>query len=382
MSEENSFSKGLFAEFPEDVAPLAARDQFKPWHKPRKQYVRSVLWRNELEWLLGNKKNTDRSLKYIGLPGEDLLDLRYFYEQFSSSFSTLRFLGFDTALSRESSGISVSLQEIKSLDKVDSSNSDIRADNFSKLSQENSVATLAARDFGPVDVVNADLCGNFGNDTPDVAADSLYSAFRTIFSIQNRRADPWCILLTTRIDRSSIDPVSEARMVEIVIDNLENCEGFSNSYLKFVDNSGAVDTSGMSSSVYFNVMSIGYSKWFARFALKIKSAMTISGVAKYKVDPSSDACDMLSVVYRFEPTYSGVNDPSGLAANADQNLGPSECKIVKGFPYAISHASDVDEMFNEDLVLRDEMIATSADLLVQARYDRDAYVTWCKSLFS
>ena len=54
---------------------------FLPWHKPRKQYVRGEQWCKEILKMVDEVLPENNILKYLGLPGDDLLDLRYFHEQ-------------------------------------------------------------------------------------------------------------------------------------------------------------------------------------------------------------------------------------------------------------------------------------------------------------
>ena len=54
-----------------------ARREFKPWHKPRKHFVRLHQWCHETRQLLKKLQYANGSeLRYLGLPGEDLLDIR------------------------------------------------------------------------------------------------------------------------------------------------------------------------------------------------------------------------------------------------------------------------------------------------------------------
>ena len=51
--------------------------EFKPWHKPRKQYIRLRQWCAIVRWLIRKVgMQQGDSLRYLGLPGEDLLDIR------------------------------------------------------------------------------------------------------------------------------------------------------------------------------------------------------------------------------------------------------------------------------------------------------------------
>ena len=104
------------------VHPQTERMDFKPWHKPRKQFVR----REQLSALLlrlYEQRNPGDPLCYLGLPGTDLIDLRYLHEQLCRATDRpLRFLGFNTQAQRGNPAhvqLTVSLDEVRRLANVD-----------------------------------------------------------------------------------------------------------------------------------------------------------------------------------------------------------------------------------------------------------------------
>src|SRR4051794_33064978 len=79
-----------------DVAPTEpTRKQFMPWHRPRKQFVRREQWW-ELVRRLYEGRPDGAPLRYLGLPGVDLIDLRYLHDRVCNPVGRpLRFLGFN-----------------------------------------------------------------------------------------------------------------------------------------------------------------------------------------------------------------------------------------------------------------------------------------------
>ena len=67
--------------------------EFLPWHRPRKQFVRRM-WKGCLEDIL-KQREPDSEISYLGLPGADLLDLRFFG---ASDFSGVRWWGVGPSL--------------------------------------------------------------------------------------------------------------------------------------------------------------------------------------------------------------------------------------------------------------------------------------------
>ena len=63
----------------------ADENTFKPWHKPRKQFIRENQWFNPLQRIAkSNKYNTINTINYFGLPGGDLLDVTYISQKLSA----------------------------------------------------------------------------------------------------------------------------------------------------------------------------------------------------------------------------------------------------------------------------------------------------------
>ena len=77
--DQDDLTSGIFGDF-EYAPPQTEPKEFKPWHKPRKQFVR----REQLATLLlrlYEMREPGDPLLYLGLPGTDLIDLRYLHEQ-------------------------------------------------------------------------------------------------------------------------------------------------------------------------------------------------------------------------------------------------------------------------------------------------------------
>jgi hypothetical protein len=128
-------------------------------------------------------------LKYLGLPGIDLLDLRYFHSQVCETRNiNLRFLGFNSSAMPTSRGhteLNISLDEVRRLARVDPM-SDVIRDNFTLVAKENSIACRKTRELGPYDVINLDLCDGFGAQSPGAVDHNYYDAVASLLALQAR----------------------------------------------------------------------------------------------------------------------------------------------------------------------------------------------------
>ena len=75
-AKEDELLQGIYQDIQPSLEGVEARE-FKPWHKPRKQYIRLRQWCAIVRWLIRKVgMQQGDSLRYLGLPGEDLLDIR------------------------------------------------------------------------------------------------------------------------------------------------------------------------------------------------------------------------------------------------------------------------------------------------------------------
>lgn len=208
--------------------PSDAKD-FLPWHRPRKQYVRHYQWCHEINRMIGDTPPAGGLLKYLGLPGVDLLDLRHFHTEVCQTKNVkLRFLGFNSSArpaSMAQTELNVSLDEVRKLSLVDQM-SEVIGDNFAQVANQDSIAFQKARQLGPYDVMNLDLCDGFGAQAPGTRDNSYYEAVNSLLTIQARNVNPWLLLLTTRADRPNVNAEVLQTLLGKYVSNLAQCAPF------------------------------------------------------------------------------------------------------------------------------------------------------------
>lgn len=198
---EDDMASGIVGiqEYTVNVPPKKA---FLPWHKPRKQFVRNDQWCHFIGEMLDEMQVTNGTLTYFGLPGADLLDLRYFGSIVCDPRSLkLRFLGFVDAADPQNGDqveLNISYDELSKSASVDPT-SEIVSDDFRQLVNEDSIAWQKTLDLGPYDVVNLDLCDGFGAKAPGKINKTYYNAVSKLLAVQARKKTPWLLLLTTRV---------------------------------------------------------------------------------------------------------------------------------------------------------------------------------------
>lgn len=355
--------------------------EFLPWHLPRKQYVRHHQWCEQIGRMLDDSPLADGTLKYLGLPGVDLLDLRHFHSMVCEPRNiNLRFLGFNSSARPSSTAqtqLNISLDEVSRLARVDPL-SLVIGDNFALVAKENSIACRKARELGPYDVINLDLCDGFGARAPGDLSNNYYDAVNSLFALQARSKSPWLLLLTTRADKQNVDSEVLRTLIGKYIDNLANCQPFREASIeKFGIGTeetlwAAMDTPDGLLSVFLT----GLCKWFLGLALAHQppTSVELRSVIGYRVGQEAEHEDLISLALRFTPTFVPASDPLGLA---NQPVAiPSECTLSTRALNRVAKRVDADKKLSDDADLNQNMIDATAVLLGLARYDVDAYRAW------
>ena len=364
-------------------ATLPRTREFLPWHLPRKQFVRQDQWREQIELMLDDSPLGDGTLKYMGLPGVDLLDLRHFHSTVCETRNIgLRFLGFNssaTPTNVEHTELNVSLDEVRRLPRVDPM-SDVIGDNFALVAKEDSIACRKARELGPYDVINLDLCDGFGAQTPCALDQTYYNAVNSLLALQSRYKSPWLLLLTTRADRANVDTHVLQALLNKYTDNLTNCTAFREASLdKFsIETAEALGAAAATADGLLAVFLTGICKWFLGLALAHQppTSVELRSVIGYRVNQGAEHEDLISLALRFTPTFVPATDPIGLANQ--QVAAPDECVLSTRALKRVAKRVDADKLLAATVGLKQEMIDATAALLGLARYDENAYRDWVR----
>ena len=355
------------------------KKKFLPWHKPRKHYVRERQWCRSVNILLRDHPVSDGRVRYLGLPGDDLLDIRSFHSEVCvENDIKIKFLGFNTSAgSSDDVQLNVSIDEVVRLPHVDDT-SLVQADNFALLSKKQSTAFNAAKNNGPYHVVNLDLCDGFGSKTPGSLNSDYYNAVSNLLSIQSKMPTPWIFFLTTRVDRPCVNEDILRVLIEKYIKNLDECDCFKASSVENfgVGNREQLDEAIGGADGLLAIFLTGIVKWLIGMSLEYKPPMKakLLDVAGYRVNHDADHEDLVSLAILFEPTFHQPADPMGLARQ--QQAVQNECALATRALGKMFARQDVDKVLDENPVLLEEMTRKTEELLRSARYNIEDYRAW------
>ena len=377
LDNQDDLTAGIFSDV-EYVAPQTESKEFKPWHKPRKQFVRREQLSALLQGLYEKRKPGD-PLCYLGLPGTDLIDLRYLHEQLCyASGRQLRFLGFNTEAQRGNPAhvqLNVSLDEVRRLSNVDPQ-SNVIHDDFRLIGNLNSIAWSRTRQLGPFDVVNIDLCDGLASDPPQ-SDESVYKALSQLMTLQIRNPHPWLLIVTTRIGRSVFDADAEERIMGHFRENVANCEGFAVECEQLLDlDVKSIDLATCSEADLLKFMTVAIGKWLsALMQAQATSHVELASTHGYRVNPVAAQEDLVSLALRVEPVFAA--SPDALSPTAP--ISEDECTTAKAILRRSAHRLDVDTILEQQPDLHEELIGETEQLLADARYEVAGYRKWLTS---
>jgi hypothetical protein len=376
----------------ETVTPLVEfknleRKTFKPWHKPRKQWCRFGQWQAGLNWVIDNSVVADMvSFKYLGLPGDDLLDLRLFAYGCSSKGVKLKYLGFNSIDEKLSCSNELRLSESE-LYKTGHivSGSQVITEPLESLSRKNSSAFMDAKSYRGFHMINFDLCKSIARKGADFTGDTYFTALNNLLEEQvNYMREPWVLFITTNVCKDSVNDDAIIPLLAAIKDNNDAYPSFSAGLVDSLSINPAqienaiVDLSVLSDTEFFDVFALGFSKWLLKICLSISSAWNIemTSSCKYRTGNDEGEADMLSLAFKFDYVHQQANDPYKLAVT--QGGGGNRTEL----DFALSMVAEVGKIFNLDSKLQenDQLMGTltqhSADLLASARYEKEDYFQW------
>ena len=358
--------------------PRTPPKQFKPWHRPRKQFVRQKQWSALLLNLYEHRDPRD-PLRYLGLPGTDLLDLRYLHEQLCrENHRPLCFLGFNTAARDGSPAqyeLNVSLNEVRRLPNVDE-RSDVLADDFRLIGNKDSIAWNRTHQLGPFDVINIDLCDGLASDSPQNNG-SIYNALAQLVALQARNSTPWLLLITTRIGHESFDTDAEQQLMSHFRDNVANCEGFAEACEEiFESDVESINPAACSEADLLNLMIVAIGKWLSKLVQRqAPSRIDLESTQAYRVNPRAVQEDLVSLALRFDPVIEATTDPLSPTSPTPVD----ECTIARDILKRSKERQNVDEILEHEPDLLETLTHETERLLTLAHYDAGAYRQWLSS---
>lgn len=373
---------------PEHVLPgktqKLLKKKWKPWHMPRKQWVREKQWVIQISQLVDQLNLTDRPLRYLSLPGADLLDIRVIHRLCERKKVLLHCLGFDDGTYSPDTETELNISKLEVFQSpIIYPGSDVKKDDFGRISDQNSQAYKVAKQNESYDIINLDLCGSFSSRK----GRSYYDALRNIINdIQiKKRSQPWLFFLTTRADIAAVNErdlphhwinirynvqrsdTFKARLDSLLGDRFEQINGNVQQELRRLNR-----------AKFGRLFALCIAKWLLQFMLS-GSPLWVTEMLDscwYRVS-SAATPNMLSLSFRFHQVTETRQDPTGLT---DTLVPPieevDEAALAIEALTKTESLKDLDQLLIDNKDLYNEMVDKSKKLLGSARYPIKEYSGW------
>lgn len=367
--------------------PFPARDprDFAAWHRPRKQYVRTHQWARELLFLARDLKLDGGELRYLTLPGPDLLDVRHVHDTVCKSRKiTLRYLGFNRAAraADEDQPVLNSAEfSIKRLPHVDRE-SRVVAGDFCDIGDERTDSWLQVRRSRTFHAINLDLCGGFAGRSKSPGVPSHFTALHWLLQTQSAASQDFLLFITTRMDPDSVDDATRALLDSLIHRIHGTCAGYADAvntaWGSSGESTGACPAAALDPPVGFM---LGLTQWIVACGIRHGLRASVRSFMSYRTGTGTGDDDIVSIAIRFKPDPVLADDPAGLAQPLREPAPPEEKECVQSTPVPakVKQRVLVDEVLRTDAAAFDQCLKESLALLGASGYDEAAYQEWVES---
>ncbi len=388
--DEDIYPEDLGHAVPEPL-PLA---NFQPWHLPRKQWVRNIQWKTLTKRLVRSLNLEDRPLRYLGLPGTELLDLEVLASWCAENNLRFRYLGFNSGAQSRGAQTTQQLAEdlLRSISGVDTT-SIVCTDDIITLASKRSLAYNRLYGYESFDVVNLDLCDVFTTQQ----GRAVHEAVKNIVEYQvNARTQPWLLFITTAIDR---DAVSDADVEQYARKFDENCakwdefKSITNTMAGRVataDGSPFNDVTGMR---FGKLLAVAIGKWLASvlkeplpWKVELKSCVGyrrgMTGLPAGQLAVREP--ELFSMVFGMSRPAQQLEDPLGIVEmgvrHADADWATAERGMALQIAMKADNTLDLDKYLQDRPEVYRELTDDAATLMSFRNYDVGAFRQFAASI--
>lgn len=404
-SDKSDLSEGILLDgLPQHTSPI--RTAFAPWHKVRKQYIRTHQW-NELArrnvkgaWkqkLIRDDENCKPKgiggpglspLRCLMIPGNHLLDVRSLWRALQDSKCKISYLGFNSSQGSKDEGteVHVAHSAIKALPGI-TTDSEVIKDRFESIAIQETMAWQYFRRYGPYHIVNLDFCGSlFPNNQSDT--DGYYKAMHHLLEYQFRNhRDLWLLYITTLVSPKAVDLEKLQILCGATNDNRGQHNDFRDKLDELVGHGKKqqsqipIDIQSLDSEGLVKLFGVSLDKWLTKLAHNASPQWTLGMRRSFRYTINDyEGAVMLSLAFELTPNLNPPQDHSGLSGiDFKVKDFPTEREIGIKIVESVGNINDVDNMLNNDAELHREMFAQSTELLESAGFDRDEYVEWVEN---
>jgi len=372
------------AHAPDHGLERQVKTRFRPWHHPRKQYVRIHQWCSAAQRLIRDLNLGAGDLfRYLTLPGDELLDVRELHGVCELAGVKLRYLGF-SSVTPGSSGqteLNLSQSEVSSMTLIDSY-SKVVQDRLEAVANDRSPAQRSAREGAPFHAINIDLCGSITQRRDDSLRDGMLAALGKLLELQRKTTEPWLLFITTRALPDLVCPSARAGFMKAIADNAAASPEFQTKLAELVScSANELDaalgrTWACQDAGFLRLFCAGLGKWLLSLLSSTQEPreLILLSSCYYQVGPAGP--DMLSLAFRCSTPRQPMADRYGVLSEPPALAPFSEVNAALHMVQEVCNSKDLDKVLADDPKLAEKLTAQAGRLLATARYDAGAYNAW------
>jgi len=408
--QENEDQVDFLDDIYETAAPThthAAFAEFKPWHHPRKHWVRiNQLCTLTQKLMKESSFNDGNVLRYLTLPGEDLLDIDSIENAATSGAEELldlqavagvgkqalkvKYLGFNTVGKNRDRAARQNTAEsaLKDRDTIDSSSKIVNYE-IQSIANENSLAYREVSEFGPFNVINLDLCKSVASPPKNSNGHSYFDAISTILELQRQNmAQPFLLLITTRTAHKAIDKEALEKIVAVYKDNFAKSEEFKKELEALIHSEAEALlkklTSGETVPQEFlnRIFGVGLGKWLLHLVKNGSPEWNVSIESMCCYGIGQESGTMLSIAFKFTRVNVSLEDKFGLSSKkrkAPSDPQKTETMLAIEMLSASKTIVDVDFELESNPESKKKVVGQAGALLERIGYERSKYDSWAMS---
>lgn len=373
-----------------DAPSLGLAREFKPWHKPRKQWIRRHQWHSEAARLIAESHFAAdaRIFRYLSMPGEDLLDVRVLREACEAAGLDLRFTGLNNVDIGSPDDIQLNLSEsaVRGLPSIHPGSRILR-EKFQAIAEPTSLAFKEVQGSGPFNAINIDLCDHLALREQNADDRTIIDALAEIIGVQLQHAmQPWLLFITTRIKPGYVQAANLQALVQAIRDNIIQSEVFAARTAHLLQREGAElsaaldDPDNLAPSEFKDLFCLGFGKWLLSYisAAQPERALQMLPSCYYSIYDGQP--DMLSLAFRCDVVQRPPTDTYNLVYAKAAPVGSPEVEMAMGLVEETIRLADLDGVMAADDLLTEAMTAETEALLRSAQYavdeDQNGYRQW------
>ena len=368
---------------------VPAPKEFKPWHKPRKQFIREHQWGKAAKQLI-NDIGPD-TVNYLTLPGSDFLDVITLGEVCEKLDKKLKFLGFDNSqdnaelLSQDIEYIDAKGRQLPILQE-----SHLVNYNIEDIATCNSKAQRQFATEGPFHIVNLDTCSSFASQKDFENQSRIVDALKAIIEMQlTKCGNDWLLFLTTNLSHQNFNQCTFKKLMDAILKNAEESEEFATvakKSMRLPPNTVLANVISqlptIESEGFVRKCTLGISKWMLHLLQATQQKQWEIEVGDTYFYSTGDAPDMLSAVFRFKRLPQQLEDSIGLTtpnAVPIRNSKPADVRLAT----RLSYMRNLDDKLLANPECLTKITEKSAELLSLRGYptgeNHQDYIIWCQS---